>query len=255
VTSVKILDGAIATSDLAANAVTTDKIADGTIVDADISGSIAPSKIAQGALNLGGNALTATGTVSLGATTVTGDLTASGDVDVTGTLDVDGTLSGANVTAAGDLTVSGSAATLPPNSVSGSEASANLRKKVACIPIDLIKKRDKNYIFVAPSACTILAIKLVTESEVPADASDYWELQVRNLTQSLDLLDPVRSTQLSGDNVGALSADTANDLDTGSFLQNASLVTDDVLQLQITERGHAPNIEDILVVVVYEVTN
>ena len=81
---------------------------------------------------------------------------------------------GGNVTLANDLTVSGTAVTLPANSVDGSEASAILRTKVANSAIGNVGGVANDYIFIAPTACTVTAIKLVTSSSEGPDNANYY---------------------------------------------------------------------------------
>ncbi|MCX7737382.1 MAG: hypothetical protein N2319_11815 [Candidatus Kapabacteria bacterium] len=79
VTSAKIDDGTIQNVDLAANSVNSANIIDGTIVDADVSptAAIAGTKINP---NFGSQAVSTTGTLAAGATTITGNLTLNGNV-------------------------------------------------------------------------------------------------------------------------------------------------------------------------------
>ena len=79
VTSAKILDGTIQNADLAANSVGSANIIDGSIVDADVdaAAAIAGTKINP---NFGSQPITTTGTLAAGATTITGNLTLNGNV-------------------------------------------------------------------------------------------------------------------------------------------------------------------------------
>lgn len=156
---------------------------------------------------------------------------------------------GGNVTVTNDLTVSGTAVTVPANSIDGSEVSALLRQKTTHVYLaNNVQLGGDAFIFVAPGACTLLSVGLVTTTGVTLNGTNYFNFDVQNLTQTNSVLVSPPTTNTGGT---AITADVLYDFGT---LQNTSLVANDVLELQITVNNTPSGINGVLIILTYETT-
>ena len=122
--------------------------------------------------------------------------------------------------------------------------------RIITLPLSLgtISATGNKYL-VAPGAAasTIVDVELVSELGVASSGTDYWEFQVRNITDSLDLRATVKST-----NGAAITADAIYQLGLGQNLALAA--AGKVLRLQMTKFGAAANLQGLLALVHYKVT-
>lgn len=117
--------------------------------------------------------------------------------------------------------------------------------------IGTLSTTDQKRIFVCPPSPTskvyIRAVYFITETGDAVDASDYWEFQVVNVTQSDDEL----GSEVTGNEYGvgsAIVADTPYEL---LIDQNNVLVAGDVLELSAVGEGSATSQAECSVIVVY----
>jgi hypothetical protein len=108
---------------------------------------------------------------------------------------------------------------------------------------------DQRYVFVAPYDCSIDQVQIVSDTAVAASDTNYYALQVQNLTQSEALLASAKTTQSTGGT--AITADVAYTLDPD---QNTVVDDGDVVELQITETGVATDLTSAEILVVVEYT-
>ena len=102
-------------------------------------------------------------------------------------------------------------------------------------------------LFVAPSDCKIVKVKLIVDTAIAIDTTNYWQAQFANMTQLDDLL-------ATADN---LNYDTAIVADTPVTItpdQNNYLRDGDVLELQLTKNSSASNLSGLYIVVEYVIT-
>ena len=155
----------------------------------------------------------------------------------------------ASVAVSGDATLANTGAlTLAAGAVTGAKASTALNTKVVSVRIGGIPNSgDDRYLFVAPSACTIANVSLVSDTATTgSDGSNNYTFQVANLTQTQDLLSAVVTT-----NSNEIAADTVFDITPD---QNATIAANDVLELQIVENGTATDLTSAEVFVQVEYT-
>ena len=108
---------------------------------------------------------------------------------------------------------------------------------------------DQRYIFVAPYDCSIDQVQLVSDTAVAASDTNYYAIQVQNLTQAEALLSSAKTTESTGGT--AITADAAYTLDRD---QNTVVDDGDVLEIQITETGTATDLTSAEILVVVEYT-
>jgi len=103
-----------------------------------------------------------------------------------------------------------------------------LKTKVCCKDIEGFNASQQEYIFVAPYACTIVSIGIVSDTATTSsDAVTNWSFQVSNLTVSSNLLSSAKATsatEITGDALYDLGAD-----------QYLALSAGDVLEFQATK--------------------
>lgn len=112
---------------------------------------------------------------------------------------------------------------------------------------------QQKFIFVAPSACTVTNVVLVSDTATTgSNGAAIWSFQVANLTQTEDLLSAAQHTDATGTGT-EISADTAYDITPN---QNATIAADDVLELQITKTGAPTDLSsaEVAVQVIYTVS-
>ena len=122
-------------------------------------------------------------------------------------------------------------------------------KKTSIVHIDGWSGVDQRYLFVAPYDCRIDQVSLVSDTAVQASDSNYYALQVRNLTQSESLLSSPLRTRTS--NAGAITEDEVFDL---SPDQNQVVDDGDVLELQVSKTGSPANLSAAEIIAVVEYT-
>ncbi len=122
-------------------------------------------------------------------------------------------------------------------------------KKTSIVHLDGWNGTDQRYLFVAPYDCRIDQVSLLSDTAVQASDTNYYSLQIRNLTQSESLLSSPRRTRTSGGE--AITGDEVFEL---SPDQNRVLDDGDVLELQITEAGSPVDLTDAELVAVVEYT-
>lgn len=128
---------------------------------------------------------------------------------------------------------------------SGSDQSFEI--KTESHNLGAISASGNYFLMVAPSDCKIVKVKLLVDTAIAVDTSNYWQAQLANLTQIDDLLST--SDDLNYDT--AISADTPVTLTPD---QNTYLRDGDVLELQLTKNASADNLSGLYVVVEYVVT-
>ncbi len=108
---------------------------------------------------------------------------------------------------------------------------------------------DQRYVFVAPYDCNIDQVQVVSDTAVAASDTNYYALQVQNLTQAEALLSAEKTTESTGGT--AVTADTPYALNPD---QNTVVDDGDVIELQITETGVATDLTSAEILVVVEYT-
>ncbi len=120
-------------------------------------------------------------------------------------------------------------------------------KKVARHNLGDISASGNYHVFAAPSEVRITAIKLVVDTTITISTTNYWTVQLANMTRVDDLL-------ATADNMNydsTLTNDTVYEITPD---QNINLAPDDVLELQLTKVASADNLSGLLVEIEYVVT-
>ena len=136
--------------------------------------------------------------------------------------------------------------TLPAGGVGLSELSTAAKTNCVSMHVAGFNASVNEFIFVAPSACTIGNVLLVSDTPTSSsDASNKYDFQVNNATASLDLLSVAGTT-----NGAELAADTPKQLTPD---QNATVAQGDVIKLVITKTGTPTNLgsADVHISVIY----
>jgi len=119
--------------------------------------------------------------------------------------------------------------------------------KTAIHNLGAISASGNYFLTVAHSDIKISKVKLVVDTTIAIDTTNYWQAQLANLTQIDDLLS-------TADNMNYDSALTADTPYTITPDQNQYLRDGDVLELQLTKVSSADNLSGLLVEVEYVVT-
>ena len=122
-------------------------------------------------------------------------------------------------------------------------------KKTSIVNLDSLSGPEQRYLFVAPYDCRIDEVSLLSDTAVQANDSNYYSIQVRNLTRSESLLSSPRRTRTS--EVGAIDEDEVLDL---SPDQNQVVNDGDVLELQVSRTGTPANLSAAEIIAVVEYT-
>ncbi len=123
------------------------------------------------------------------------------------------------------------------------------RTQVSVTQVETITATASKFIFRAPSSVKVTLVSLVADAAVAGLNESYWTFQVLNRTKkNLTLLASAITTQNSGN--GGLSSQMNYDL---ALDQNFYLSQGDVLVLEMTKTGSAPDITELAVIVEYEV--
>lgn len=120
-------------------------------------------------------------------------------------------------------------------------------KKVAFHNLGAISSSGNYFMMVAPSEVKITKVSLVVDTTVAVDTTNYWQVQLANMTQIDNLLATADNTNYDT----ALTADTVYEITPD---QNTYLREDDVLELQLTKNASASNLSGLAVQVEYVVT-
>ncbi len=122
-------------------------------------------------------------------------------------------------------------------------------KKTSILLIDGWDSTDQRYLFVAPYDCRIDQVSLLTNTAVQTSDTNYYAFQVRNMTQSVSLLEtPVRTRTVDE---GAIRADEVFDL---SPDQHQVINDGDVLELQVVKTGTPADLSDAEIIAIVEYT-
>ena len=105
-----------------------------------------------------------------------------------------------------------------------------------------ISSAGDHFILQVPGDLSVEDILLASSAGVTANDSNYWSFQVRNLTQSLDLLSSPQTTQATGGT--AITADTPYSITPD---QNADVANGDLLELQISSTGSPGALAGVLI--------
>jgi hypothetical protein len=127
---------------------------------------------------------------------------------------------------------------LASGAVSPAKANTALKTKVSTVYLGSISSSSNRFLMAAPYACTISKIGIIVDTQINKTTSNttFWGFQVRNLTQSQDLMNSTAVSNARTDNA-TITADALYDLGVN---QNLTLATGDVLELQMTASG-SPN--------------
>lgn len=113
------------------------------------------------------------------------------------------------------------------------------KKKYTGRYLGSISASGDRFLMQAPCAGTVNLVRLCVDTSIATDAANYWDILVTNLTQSSDL-----STSTDSGTAGAIRL-AAN----ASFKitpdVNATLNTDDVIELQLTKNASAPDLSNL----------
>ena len=119
-------------------------------------------------------------------------------------------------------------------------------EKTVAVHLGAISATGEYYLLVPHGGVTIQNVVLVSSAGVATSDTDYWSFQVANLTQSNDLLSAAQTTETTGG--AAIVADTAYDITPD---QNADVVVDDVLELQVSKTLSPSALADVIVLIHY----
>ena len=136
--------------------------------------------------------------------------------------------------------------TLPAGGVGLAELSTAAKLNMCNVHIPGFNASVNEFIFAAPSACTIANVLLVSDTDTSgSDASNKYDFQVSNVTQSQNLLSAAATT-----NGAEITQDVVKEITPD---QNASITQGDVLKLSITKTGTPTDLSsaDVHVIVIY----
>jgi hypothetical protein len=138
-----------------------------------------------------------------------------------------------------------SSAMITDGVVAPADASAALKTKTAVAAVGGFNATEQKYLFVAPYACTVSAVGLVSDTTTSSsNAGTNFAFQVQNLTQANSLCSSATNTsqtEITGDARYVLPVD-----------QNLTLTADDVLELQITKTGAPTDLSSAEVIAVVD---
>lgn len=139
-------------------------------------------------------------------------------------------------------------AKIADGNVTGAKLSTPANTRVVAVAIGgVADSGEDNHIFVAPSACTITDVRLVSDTATTSsDGSNNYTFQVVNKTQTENLLASAVST-----NSNEIAADTSFAITPD---QNATIADGDVLELTIAENGTATDLSSAKVTIFVEYT-
>ncbi len=122
-------------------------------------------------------------------------------------------------------------------------------KKTSIVRLEGWNSSDQRYIFIAPYDCKIDRVTLLSDTAVSASDTNFYSLQVRNISSSKSLLDNRQTTRATGGS--AIVADTAYVLAPD---QNEVMLEGEVLELQIIEGGSAADLASAQVLAAVDYT-
>ena len=157
-------------------------------------------------------------TILYGDVVDTGDTTKTGDITITGELN-------ASTIKTGDIAITGELnASATKGNNSGDYGNCQM------VRLSTITATASETVFVADRAVVITGCKLIADTTVATDETDYWTINLVNVTQAKDLLAAGILTKTTGG--AALTADTVREITPD---QNATIAANDVIQLECTD--------------------
>jgi hypothetical protein len=110
--------------------------------------------------------------------------------------------------------------------------------------VGTLSSSGNRFVVAMPNDAKITAVKLVVDTTISADSTNYWSVQVNNLTRSRDLLATASTfnklVDITGDTVVELTPD-----------QNDEVTADDVIEVQCTKNASADNLSNLYIQVEY----
>ena len=129
---------------------------------------------------------------------------------------------------------------------------ASARVQAQCIRLGIttgtVATSENTYALICPAGITVLACKIISDTGVTANDTNYWSFQLRNTTASVDLYAAAKTTKVTGGT--AITAGTVYDL--AGTLQNSTPAAGDVLQFQITKTASATTMTTVSVELTYK---
>lgn len=132
--------------------------------------------------------------------------------------------------------------------ITGAKLTTPANTRIAQMYLADLSATETQYIFVAPAACTITEINIVVETTITANDTNYWTVQIRNLTGSNNLLATAQNTKAAGG--GTMTADAVWGITPD---QNATIASGAVIELQATKFSSGSNWVRAIVTVEYTV--
>lgn len=236
IVSADIKDGEVAAADIAADAVGASEIADDAVDKAALLASDFGDFTvgADGTCTIDDNAV---GAAEVGSGTLAGDVVVNStniEANAVGSSELadDAVTKGSmNAEDFGDFTAgSDGTCTVDSGAITPAKASTGLKTKCAMMNIGGISATDQKYLFVAPYACTIVGVSLLSDTSTATSdpTTNYYSFAVNNLTVTNSLGDAIKtsSSELAGDAAYLLNC-------TG----NLDVAENAVLELSIVKQG------------------
>lgn len=109
---------------------------------------------------------------------------------------------------------------------------------------ELLNASKNFYVFMNRGGCRITQLGLVVAASTTSNGTDFWQVQLRNVTGSVNLLTSAFSSNGSDFSAGVRKNISPN--------TNQNLLADSVLQLQFTKNGAATDLDDLAFVLDYQ---
>lgn len=122
------------------------------------------------------------------------------------------------------------------------EADTPEEKVVYAFHIGDVSANKNIHLMSAYSTLKITSVKLLVDTDIAANDSNYWSAQLVNLTQIDNLLSSAKTSKATGGT--AFTADSAWTITPD---QNEYLRAGDVLELQLTKSGSASSLSNLVV--------
>jgi len=246
--------GSVTAAMLASNAVETAKIKDANVTTAKLAAGVISADAA-------GRALFAAGVFDVDTA-----LAAFGANSIAAAFLLDAIADGAFAADAATRALFGSgiweAAQLASNSVETAKikdlnitdgkiaAAAAVRVKIETFRFADITATDSIYLIAVPTGYTMDVIEaaLLVETTVAADDTDYWSVNVRNITAGNDLLAAAKSTQITG---GTAITQFVPWVLTAAQ-NNTAIAAQSVIALTLTKAASAANLDEPVLQLVYK---
>jgi len=130
----------------------------------------------------------------------------------------------------------------------GADCTTPLKTKSQLSKIGSVTATDEKFVFVAPTVCTITAAYFVNDATIATNDTNYWTVQLTNLTQANNLAATAQNTKTTGGT--AITANTVWDL---AVDQNLTMAANDVLEMVFTKSSSATSLSEVVSVVYYTV--